>query len=32
MHLFIDDIEAKDGELRLTGSEDTIAAAVAYGQ
>jgi site-specific DNA recombinase len=32
MQLFIDDIEAKDGELRLTGSEDALAAAVASGQ
>ncbi len=32
MRLFIDDIEAKDGELRLTGSEDALAAAVANGE
>ena len=32
MNLFIDDIEAKDGELRLTGSEEALAAAVASGQ
>ena len=32
LKLFIDDIQAKDGELRLTGSEDALAAAVANGQ
>jgi hypothetical protein len=31
LQLFIDDIQAKDGELTLTGSEDALAAAVAYG-
>ena len=29
MKLFIDGIEAKDGELKLTGSENALAAAVA---
>ncbi len=32
LQLFVDDIQAKDGELTLTGSEDALAAAVANGQ
>jgi hypothetical protein len=31
MRLFVTEIEAKDGELRLSGSEDVLAAAVANG-
>lgn len=31
LQLFIEDIEAKDGQLRVTGSEDAVAAAVANG-
>jgi hypothetical protein len=31
LQLFIEDIEAKDGQLKVTGSEDALAAAVANG-